>query len=146
MEPKESKTKKEMTVKKEVAADEFERWALAWRIDTDTEDMDGEEVEEFEKMKRRFVRAITGGYAAINEDMSITYKLTEVVHGLESVTLKKPKGAAFLSMDRHKERQSIHKMNSFLGFMTGKDPKILSLMDGSDYQFCIGVVTLFLAS
>jgi len=130
----------------ETAENEFKRFVEEWEIDDDISTMDVESKEDFERLKRRIVRAVMKGRAVIDENGDIIYTLRKSVNDIETLHFKLPYGIAYLSMDRHKDRQNVHKMNGILGNIVSQDPKIFAKMQGPDYKFCLGVVQLFLGS
>jgi hypothetical protein len=141
---KDEKTK--VKVSEEVAEQDFERFAEYWDIDTETETMSPEDRDSFEGQKSRILRAIKNGRAAIGDDGKLTYKLREPIGEYESLTFKLPRGDAFISMDKHKERQSMHKIQTLIAGMTGVPSSLLSRLNGIDMKFGMGVASLFLAS
>ena len=138
--------KKGGTVDKKTAGEDFNRFATAWEIDTDVADMKQEDRDSFEDQKRKVVKAIMIGRAAVDEDGNIVYGLKDQVHGVDSVTLRMPRGEGYMEMDRFKEQQGVHKFMAVMGHMTGKQVKVFSGMSGIDIKFCMAVATLFLAS
>jgi hypothetical protein len=131
----------------EVCEAEFERFAEAWDLDTDVATMEEEDRDSFRTVKRRITRAIGNGSATVNDDGSLTYAFRfSSIEGTESLTFRVPSGNAILQWDRYKERQSIHKLNSFLGNMTSSSPAIFAKIDGRDIKVCQAVAQLFLGS
>jgi hypothetical protein len=63
----------------------------------------------------------------------------------EVLTLKRPGGHAFSSMDDFKEKQSIHKLLAYFTAMTGKDVKYFSKLDTKDWKFVNSIANLFLS-
>ena len=130
----------------EVAQDEFDRFAVAWDLDTDIDTMTEEDADGFNQNKRKIVRQIMNGRAVINDDGDIDYTLFRPVGQLESVLLKRPGGRAYLAMDRAKEGRSVTKFNNMIGEAIGQVPTVISRMDGIDVKFLQAVYTLFLGS
>lgn len=133
-------------IERAAAEQEFERFANIWDIDSDMGHMDGEDKESFNQQKSRIVRAIRGGHVAIDESGSLCYTLKHPKGDTPEITFNVPTGDAYVSMDGYKDRQGIHKLNAFLGSMTGQPPKFFARMDARDIKFCQAVVILFLAS
>lgn len=128
------------------AGQDFNRFAEAWEIDTVVEDMKQEDRDSFEDQKRKVVKAIMIGRAAVGEDGNIVYNLKDPVHGTDAVTLRMPRGEGYMEMDRFKEQQGVRKFMAVMGHMTGKPVKMFADMSGIDIKFCMAVSTLFLAS
>lgn len=139
-------TKAENKVDQKTAGEDFNRFADVWEIDTDVESMGEDDRKSFEEQKRKIVKAITIGRASVDTDGNIVYSLKDPVNGVDSVTLKMPRGEGYMEMDRYKEQASVHKFMAVMGSMTGKPVKVFSNMSGIDLKFCMAVSALFLAS
>lgn len=137
---------KEEKVAREMAELEFDRFASAWRLDTEVETMDDEDAEDFLNAKRRIVLAIIRGDASVNDDGDIIYNLFEPVGVLEQVTMKRPRGMAWKHTDKSKEGKLVGKTNHLIAAGINQLPMILTKMDGIDYKFMLAVYNLFLGS
>ncbi len=136
----------EEKITREVAEVEFARFVEAWDIDANTDNMSGDDKESFNQQKGRIVNQIIAGHATIDEAGDIRYRLKYAEGSVTELHFRVPKGDAYMSMDKYKDRQNIHKMNSFLGGMTKQSPQFFSNMDARDVKFCQGVFVLFLGS
>lgn len=125
---------------------EFKRFADEWDIDDNVETMSGGDRESFEQIQRRIVSQIQKRNAVVDEEGNITYTLKHPKGSTIEIVFKVPGGDAYMAMDKFKDRQSMHKLNAFMGVMTKLPPSIFSSMDGRDFKFCQGVTALFLAS
>lgn len=133
-------------IDRQVAENDFNRWAEAWDIDTDREYMDAEDREDFDNMRTRMIRAIQRGRLVISETADeVTQSLHRPLGETAEVTYRIPSGSAWLTMDQHKEKQGMHKMFSYLGSMTGLPYKTFSNMDGRDLKLAQQVAALFMA-
>ena len=144
-------TKNEKPIKKDkishdMAEHDFERFADFWDVDTDVEHMTVEDRDSFETEKRRIIRSIISGRTRINDEGNVEYTMREAVGSYEQMIFKIPRGEAYISMDKHKERQSMHKIYSVVSSMTGVPSVIISRMHGNDSKFAVGMAILFLAS
>ncbi len=139
---------KEAKIDLQTAAQEFSRWADAWDLDADVDSMTEEDRSSFESLQRRLMRAISKGSLVVFEDAeSLVYTLLNPkVQGIETLTCSMPTGRAVLGWDRYKDRQSIHKLNSFMGAMCGVEPSVFGSMDGRDLKVIQAVAQLFLGS
>ena len=137
-------SKKKMTLV--VAEAEFERFVEEWDIDGNIDAMSGETREDFEQQKSRIVRQILLGNAAVDEKGNVIYTLRHPQGSLTEIKFNVPNGAAYIAMDKYKERQGMHKMYAFMGEATNQPPALFSNMDGRDIKFCMGVTLLFLGS
>lgn len=133
-------------INSETAELEFDRFAAAWDLDTEVELMNMEDRESFEAQKRKIVRKIMSGSAVVDLEGNITYTLSGETFGLFEIHFKLPSGHAYLNMDSFKDRQSIHKLNAFMGSIINQNPKIFASMSAVDVKFCQAVSLLFLGS
>ena len=130
----------------EVAEKEFDRFVQEWDIDGNIDAMSGEDRDAFKAQKDRIVRQIMAGNATVDEHGNISYTLRHPKGSLTELAFNVPNGDAYMAMDNYKDRQSVHKLNAFMGSMTKQPPKLFSNMDGRDIKFCMGVTLLFLGS
>ena len=136
----------EYKLTKELADEEFEKWAEIFYLDCDVESMDSEEADDFKKIKKQFVLSLRLGRVSIDEDGDLTLKLIEPLgEKTELVFAQKFNSSAFIQMDRHKEKESMKKTLSFLGGWTKTDPRQLYKLDARDMKLCLSLTTLFLA-
>lgn len=130
----------------EVAEEDFERFADAWDLDIDIGTMTEEDAEDFAAQKRKIIRQIVQGRAAVNESGNIVYRLFEPVGTLSEVTLTRPRGRAYMDMDKAKEGKNVTKFTNLIAASIRQIPMIISRMDGVDVKFLQAVYTLFLGS
>lgn len=136
----------EYKLTKELAETEFFNWAEGLCIDCDTEGMDSDELDDFNKIKKQIVFALRRGRASISQDGEFILKLQVSVDGVNELIFKPEfNSSAFIKMDRHKDKESMKKTLSFLGGWTNTDPKQLHKLDARDMKLCLSLVTLFLA-
>jgi hypothetical protein len=136
----------EQAIATEVAQAEFQRFAKAWDIETDTKDMDVESREDFEKLSRTIVRAIEHGRASVNDDNGVDYQLSTPVGEIDSLTFRVPRGVDYMAMDTYKERETSRKMFAFMASTTKQSVKFFGSLSGADIKFAQAVTTLFMAS
>lgn len=132
----------------DVADAEFDRFAAAWDLDTDVATMNEEDRDGFESLKRRLTRAVIAGRLVVGDDGNdLNYALGfSSFESLTTIRFQPPGGEAVLVWDKYKDRQNIHKLNAFLGSMTGENPAVFTKMDGRDLKVCQSVAQLFLGS
>lgn len=130
-----------MKIEKEVAQNEFERWASAWRIEVDESELNEEDAQSLNEQRSKIVKAIERGYLTVSEDG------TELVLNTNKgdVTFKEPTGAAYLAMDQHKNKNMASSFG-FMGAMTGTPAKYWSSVRGADLKIAQAVTAIFLAS
>jgi len=137
----------EEKVNRETAEGDFDRFAEAWCLDTDTASMKEEDADSFEGLKRKLINAIIGGHLDVEGDSGLTYRLQfPKTDGLTELAMRVPPGAALVAFDKLKERQAIGKLNAYMGSMCKQNPAIFSQMDGRDLKIVQAVATIFLAS
>tara|TARA_R110000751_G_scaffold47241_3_gene105868 strand:+ start:1912 stop:2334 length:423 start_codon:yes stop_codon:yes gene_type:complete len=130
------------------ADDEFQRFADHWGLFTDTSEMEEEDRASFSPLKLRLTKAIRGGNFTVDEvGSTLTYTLMFPEDaGVEVMEIRPPKGSAISGFDKHKDREGVKKMNSFMAAMTGKNPIVFSKMDYRDLKIFQAVAQLFLGS
>ena len=126
--------------------DEFNRWAEAWEIDTDTENMIEEDRDDFRGHKAKIINAMKRGRLIYKDDEDILEYTLAKSEENKVVKIARPRGRALIEMDRYKDREGVHKTYAVLGAMTMKEPKFFSNLDGIDLKPFMSVVALFLAS
>ena len=130
----------------EVAQAEFDRFARAWDIETDTKDMDVESRDDFEKLSRTITKAVEQGRAVVNDDNGITYQLNTPIGEVDSLTFRIPRGVDYMAMDTYKERETSRKMFAFMASTTKQSVKFFGNLSGADIKFAQAITTLFMAS
>lgn len=140
------KTEAKNKVSYDVALEEFERWATAWRIDTDIDSMNQEDADDFEEMKRKITRQLSSGEAWINDSDNIVYRLFEPIGALSEIELKRPRGRAWRATDQAKLNRNVTKNDMLIAQAIGQTPTLMSRLDGIDYKYITAVYALFLGS
>lgn len=130
----------------EVAEQEFDRWADAWRIDTEVLTMDEDDAEDFKNLKRKVLLSIRRGDTTITAEGNLHYKLFQPVGRLSEVEVKRPKGAAYFDMDKSKDGKNMNKMGHFLAAAIGEPIGVFAKMDGVDMKYFQVIYNLFLDS
>lgn len=129
---------------RETAVAEFEKFCEANEIGCDESEMSSEDLESFKPLKENIVRACMQGRLVVN-GRDLEYTISEFSDSAgEKIVIKRPKGYAFMAMDGYKDQQSVHKLQSFISALTGKESKYFSKLDKKDWMFFSGVATLFL--
>ena len=111
--------------------------------------MDEDDLESYKKAQRPLLRGFMQGWLTRDDAGVLTFqldfspKLTE--KGIVSLSLD-PAKADVLTMDKYKERQSMHKMKAYMATMTGKSVNILAGLDARDEKRMRGAILLFLGS
>jgi len=132
-------------VSRDVAEADFDRWAEEWDIDTDKEHMDAEDRQGFENSRAKFIKSICDGRLSVSEDASKVVQTLKYSQGAD-LEYTVPTGAAFITLDHHKDSQHMTKLHSYMASMTGKALKEFSQMDGRDIKIGYAVAQLFMGS
>jgi hypothetical protein len=130
----------------ETAVNEFKRFAEAWEIDTETENMNTDSKEDFLGHKKKILNAIQRGRLIFNDDGTLQYTLQYPMEGVDSLLINRPNGAALIEIDRYKEQEGMHRLFGVFGVMVSKPPVTFSKMDGIDLKPLMSLTSLFLAS
>jgi hypothetical protein len=137
----------EWKVDNETANAEFERFCDLWEIDSDIESMSNDDKSGFESQKSQLIKAIKRGRLSVNDDGTLNYTFSDFSEKNkgETITIKRPKGSAYMEMDGFNDKQMIRKTYAILAGMTGKAVSYYSNVDGVDLKALQAVITLFLA-
>lgn len=137
----------EMKVAKKQAEMEFESWAEAWDIETDVSDFDEDDLEQFQNLKKKIIRALQQGRACFIEDYSkIQFNLRFPRENLSQIVLEMPEGDALTSTDKYKPHEQMKKQSAFIARMAGQPPSVITKLKVADLKFLQAVTALFLAS
>jgi len=131
---------------KEPAEADFARLCDTWDIDTDTEEMDGDDRDSFAKLKRQIVRKIRTGQLTVDaegETATLELEWSKKVQ-TNKITFQTPEGDAYATFDIYKDRQNVAKMHSLMGSMTGQGPDFFVKLNARDLKVCQNLVNLFL--
>jgi hypothetical protein len=134
-------------IDRETAENEFIRYCENNEIEHEESEMSDEEKESFSSIKNRFIKCCMAGRVEV-DGTSLSYTLSKFSpdgFAGETVTIKRPIGNAFSSMDSFKERESVHKLHGYMSAMTGKDVKYFSKIDVIDWKFFNDIASLFLS-
>ena len=138
---------KSAKISRDVAKADFDRWAEEWDIDTDKVHMDADDKTGFENNRAKFIRSICKGCIVVDENAQCVTHISEYgEHAGEVFKYVVPTGAASITMDHHKENQSMTKLHSYMASMTGKPLKTFANMDYRDLKVGYAVANLFMGS
>ena len=131
----------------ETAVSEFDRFAAAWRLDSDVDSMEEEDRQSFEGQKRKLVAELMAGRLSVTDTGELDYVAARPnIDSAATIHFNFPTGAAMVAWDKFKDRQNMGKMNAWLGSVTKQPPVVFATMDGADLKVCQAVAVLFLAS
>ena len=132
-----------MTIAREVAEQEFERFAESMELDVDTSKMDAEDSKSLIQQRNVIVNAICCGRMIIDDKGQPVYTPCDSEGG--PITFHEPTGATFMAMDGKKKNADVGKLYAAMGDMTKQPPALFSRMKNRDLKVCIAVASLFLA-
>lgn len=130
-------------IAKEVAEQEFNRFAESMDLDIDPADMDVEDKKGFDQQKDRVMSAIQSG-ALIIKDNGEPVFTPQRTNDAEAITFHEPTGASLMAMDRKKKTEDIGKLYATMGEMTKTHANVFSKMKMPDLKVCMAITTLFL--
>jgi hypothetical protein len=126
-------------VSKDVAQQEFERWAEEFEIDITTNDLDGEELKAFEAFKNKFIKRVESGALTVDEDGVI--ELTPRGDSEDPLKFDEPTGS--LLSARQKNDTDIQAARRVLAAWSGVPPKRFADMTLRDFTFCSELLAFF---
>lgn len=133
----------ENIVAKEQAELEFDSFAEKMDLDLDTNDMDAEDLTQFNKQKKRIIQAIMNGHLTFTDNGEPVYA-PHRTEDIKPITFYEPTGAVLMMMDKKKAGQDVAKMYAIAGAMTKENAVVFSKLTGIDYKICMAIVALFL--
>jgi len=139
---------REEKVAREVAEQEFDRWADAMDIvakfDAEAmKAMDEDDRKEFFAHKRVLIDAIRFGHLVVNDAGEFVY--VQKVGPSDPITFHEPKGQAFISMDKAgKQHHGVTKSFAVLAEMSGQPVQRFSLMLNRDVSVCQAIFVFLL--
>ena len=137
-----------MGEKEIIYEDEFNRWAEAWEIDPDTDDMTQLDKDDFIIQKAQIIKAMKKGrmkYIDETEAMEYTVSRSKVAMD-KPISMRRSKGTSYIGMDKYKDREGVHKTFSMMAEMCGVPVAVLSNLDGIDLKPLMAVANIFLAT
>jgi len=132
-------------VAKEVAEQEFNRFAEEMDLDLDTSAMDAEDLTAFNKQKNRIVRAIERGHLVINENGEAVYTPTNnrSKHA-DPITFHERTGASLMAMDGKKKGHDVAKTYAVMADMCKVHPNVFAGLVGTDVKVCEALFALLM--
>jgi len=130
---------------KDVAEEEFDRWADAMDLDFDESVMDEDEKKGFQRQKRRIVRELQAGSLIVNDSGEAVFTPRNPASGYkEPITFHERTGATLMSVDRHKKGQDAAKSYAMMADMCGVSQKVFSGLVGNDVKVCEALFALLM--
>ena len=129
----------------ETANVEFERFADCMDIDVDTSDMDDEDLNAFNKVKKRLLKAIQKGSLIFNDDGEAVYTPAHSKSKYkEAITFHERTGASLMAMDGKKKGHDVKKMYAVLADMCGLHQGAFAGLVGEDVKICEALFALLM--
>jgi hypothetical protein len=137
----------EPKVAREVAERDFERMCRSRRVVTDPAEIDEDDLPGLTAVREKLVKAIMRGELVIEENGDPVY--TPPVGGAKSLRFHKPTGATYMAMEANRPGEAdgqVARTVRALTEMTRSDKGEIARLEGADYQMCVTLGQLFLAS
>jgi len=135
--------KHEEQVSRDVAAEEFERFADAMDLDVSTDGLDDEERKSLERLRGTVTDAIVSGRLIIDEAGQPVFTPTE--GNTAPMTFREPTGAVMMAADQKKKGQDMAKLYTMIAAMTQQPPQRFATMKRRDLRVCEAIAILFLS-
>lgn len=136
---------KENVVAREVAEEEFDRFADEMDLDLDTSSMDAEDLTAFNKQKNRLVRAIERGSLVINENGEAVYTPQNAgSKHHDPITFHERTGASLMAMDGKKKGHDVAKTYAVMADMCKVHPSTFAGLKGTDVKVCEALFALLM--
>lgn len=136
---------KEEKVVREVAEQEFERFADAMDLDIDTAELDAEDQAAFNKQRSRIVRAVQRGSLVFNENGEAVYTPSNPgSKHQDPITFHERTGASLMAMDGKKKNHDVAKTYAVMADMCKVHPSTFAGLKGSDVKVCEALFALLM--
>lgn len=133
------------TMSEELALEEVKRWAEANDVDLTVKNADGEDV--LDAVVPKLVKCVQQGRLVVNDKDEIEYTISaKSPEGLagEKITLIAPTTAGYMTMDKYKDKENVHKILALAAAMTGKDVAWFAKLHNTDYKVIAIIVNFFI--
>jgi len=132
-------------VSREVAEQEFDRFVEEMDLDLDTSSMDTEDRTQFDKQKRRILKAIMRGDLVINAEGEAVYTPANPRSKyLDPITFHERTGASMMAMDGKKKNHDVAKTYAVLADMCRVHPNVFAGLAGTDVKVCEALFALLM--
>jgi hypothetical protein len=125
----------------EMADIEFKRFADSMDIDIDPEGMDESDKKNFQKAKRKLIRAICRGALFINDDGEPVYTLQRGKEA-KTITFHEPQAKNQMVFDKVGD-ENVKGALHLMAEITGELPATFAEMYKTDYQVCQSIMAFF---
>ena len=133
----------EPKVDKETALADFDRFTSTMDLDVETDDMDQDDLQSFEDVKAKVVKALMAGTLVVDDKGQPCYTPTGMPDA-NRIVFYEPTGASLMAMDQRKESQNVGKMMVLMGDITKTTANVFTAMPMRDLKVCQAITTLFL--
>ncbi len=132
-------------IDKEVAIEEFERFAGSMDLDMDESTMDDDDIKNLNKMKNRLIKATMEGHLVINEKGEAVYTPSnEESRNKDPITFHERTGASLMAMDGKGKNHDAARMYAILGDMCRVKPKVFAGLVGIDVKISEALFALLM--
>lgn len=135
---------KDFVCDQESAEQELEKFCEMMDIDIDLGNLDQEEIDAFNNIKRTLVKSIRMGNLTFTDDWLPVFHYTDKSGDNYDVKFKEPTGGMIQAMDKHKKNHDIAKTYAVLAEMTGRHQKFFAMMPLRQLKIPQSVMMLFL--
>lgn len=133
----ESTTENKFKINRETALLEFDRFSESMDLDLDADQMDAEDLTQFNKQKSKVVRAIEKGCLVINDNGEAVYTPQNKKSRYDQpITFHERTGASLMAMDGKKKNYDVAKTYAVMGDMCKLPPKVFAGLMGIDVKIC----------
>jgi len=132
------------SINEEMANKELERFMDTMGLDYDTEDLDVEDLKDFENKKKRLIKAICKRDLVINEKGEPVYTPKRGDYK-DPLTFYEPSGRTMLAFDKRSNKEQVGQSYELLASITKTHAALFTKMNLSDLKICHTIASLFLA-
>jgi hypothetical protein len=124
---------------------EFFNFCDANDIDHAEEDMEEDDRKDFQKIKKRFMKAVNEKRVIV-DGRKIVYTVSKFSPNAgEEITVSPPTGKDMIAMDGIKDTHQVEKFQAYLASITKQNRSVIARLDRNDWQFFQDIGVLFLA-
>ncbi|MCH9837697.1 hypothetical protein K0U83_18690 [bacterium] len=135
----------ENRIAREVAEQEFERFADEMDLDVETTGLDAEDLAALTKQKNRIIKSIEQGALVINENGEAVYTPSNArSKHQEAIVFHERTGASLMAMDGKKKGHDVAKTYAVMADMCKVHPNVFAGLVGIDAKVCEALFALLM--
>jgi len=129
----------------DAAKHEFDRFVTCMDLDVDTSEMDADDLTQFNKLKKRLIRAIQNASLVINDDGEAIYTPQNTKSKIKDpITFHERTGASLMAMDGKKSNHDVAKSYAVMADMCKIHPNVFAGLVGVDVKICEALFALLM--